>query len=94
MADVVDIAQEQKYFDHALECREHSRQILEHAPEAAVSKGAAAGLRKFVADRPAAAPDEAVAFARFRQWHRNKPLRPRTQTSCTARGRLAPSLGL
>jgi DNA helicase IV len=65
VTDVVEIAQEQKYFDHALECREHSRQVLQSAPEAGVSKGAAAGLRKYVTDRPAAAPDEAVAFGRI-----------------------------
>ena len=62
-----ELANEQAYFDRALECRERQRDSLRHAPAAAPHKGAAAALKRIADDaidglRP---PNEAVAFGRF-----------------------------
>ena len=62
-----EVEVEQRYFDHAVECRERSRSNLGSAPDAGVHRGAAEGLRVFVEERlrQLRPPEEAAAFGRI-----------------------------
>ena len=67
MADASEVALEQKYFDHAQEMREATRQRLLDAPGAAANAGAARLLREqsnAMIDQ-LGEPDSAVAFGRI-----------------------------
>ncbi len=61
MADPVGLAEEQKFFDHAADCREREREVLKRAPHAGATKGAVSGLARWVKDHPLAQPGSAIA---------------------------------
>jgi DNA helicase IV len=67
VADATQIADEQKYFDHAAECRERSRETLIAALENAAGPKDAAGMKRKIDEILAklGGPDEAVAIGRF-----------------------------
>ena len=67
MADATQIADEQKYFDHAAEWRERSRETLIAALENTAGPKDAAGMKRKIDEILAklGGPDEAVAIGRF-----------------------------
>lgn len=66
MADAVELAEEQKYFDRAWEFRERHRELLRRAPGAAASTGAAPKIKARTLEwiEQLRGLEEAVAFGR------------------------------